>query len=49
MTCSAKNTQFEMAMELLIDNGFNGVAEAITLMLNEAMCIERSRYLQAAP
>jgi len=38
-----------MALELLIDNGFNGVVDAITLVLNEAMYVERSRYLQTAP
>jgi len=49
MTCDVKNTQFELAMELLIDNGFNGVADAIAIMMNGAMQLERSRYLQAEP
>ena len=47
MTCIIKNTQFELAMELLIDNGFDGVADAIAIMMNGAMQIERSRYLRA--
>jgi transposase-like protein len=49
MTCNIKNTQFELAMELLIDNGFDGVADAVAIMMNGAMQIERSRYLQAEP
>lgn len=49
MTCTIKDTQFELAMELLIDNGFSGVADAVAIMMNGAMQIERSRYLQAAP
>jgi len=49
MTCDVKNTQFELAMELLIDNGFDGIADAIAIMMNGAMQIERSRYLQAEP
>ena len=49
MTCNTQNTQFELAMELLIDNGFDGVADAIAIMMNGAMQIERSRYLRAEP
>lgn len=49
MTCNTKNTQFELAMELLIENGFDGMADAIAIMMNGAMQIERSRYLQAEP
>jgi putative transposase len=49
MTCSTENNQFDLAMELLIDNGFDGIAEAVSLLMNTAMKIERSRYLQATP
>ena len=49
MTCHAENTQFDLAMELLIENGFNGIADAISILMNTAMKIERSRYLQADP
>jgi len=49
MTCNLQNTQFELAMELLIDNGLDGVADAIAIMMNGAMQIERSRYLKAEP
>lgn len=35
--------------EVLIDSGFAGLAEALTLLLNEVMCLERSQHLQAQP
>ncbi|MGA9573678.1 MAG: IS256 family transposase [Lysobacterales bacterium] len=37
------------AVELLKVNGFDGMAEAITVLLNSAMVAERSDYLGAAP
>ncbi len=49
MTCEVQNTQFDMAMELFIDNGFDGMANAIPILMNAAMQIERSRYLRAEP
>lgn len=49
MTCSLQNTQFDLAMELLIENGFDGVADSIGIMMNGAMQIERTRFLQADP
>lgn len=49
MTCNVKDTQFNLAMELLIDNGFDGVADAVAIMMNGAMQVERSRYLKAEP
>ena len=49
MTCQIENTQFDIAMELLIQNGLDGIADSIAIMMNSAMQIERSRYLQAEP
>lgn len=49
MTCGKECTQFDLAMELLIKNGFEGVAEAVSLLMNSAMQIERSRHLNADP
>ena len=37
------------AVELLKDNGFDGLAEAVTVLLNAAMVVERSEYLGAHP
>ena len=49
MTCCTESTPFDQAMELLIENGFNGVADTIGIMMNAAMKIERARFLQADP
>lgn len=49
MTCHLENNHFDLAMKLLIENGFDGVADAVSLLMNTAMQIERSRYLQAEP
>ena len=35
--------------EVLVDSGFDGLAEALTLLLNEVMRLERSQHLQAQP
>ena len=43
MTCHIENNQFDLAMELLIENGFNGIADAVSILMNTAMKIERSR------
>ena len=37
------------AVELLKVNGFDGMAEAMTVLLNSAMVAERSDFLGAAP
>lgn len=37
------------AVECLLRHGFEGAAQAFTLLMNEAMKIERSQALQAAP
>jgi len=36
-------------VELIATQGFAGMGEAIQLLMNEAMLIERNRYLQAMP
>lgn len=47
MTCNTECTQFDLAMELLIENGFEGLAETVGLLMNTAMQVERSRHLNA--
>ena len=49
MTHETENTQFDMVMELLINNGFDGIAETMRIMMDSAMKIDRGRYLQAEP
>jgi putative transposase len=49
MTYQAQNTAIQAAMELVSETGFEGMAQAIQILFNEAMKIERERHLQAAP
>lgn len=49
MTYQAENTAFDQAMELLIQNGFNDIAEPIRILMNTAMKVERTHHLNAAP
>ena len=44
-----ENKTIDDALELLTTNGFDGLAEAVTVLLNSAMVAERSEYLGAAP
>ena len=39
----------ETVVQLLCESGMDRVAEAVRLMLNEAMRLERSQVLEAAP
>lgn len=47
MTCDTDFNQFDLAMELLIEHGFEGIADAVGLLMNTAMQVERSRHLHA--
>ncbi len=49
MTCDNPCTQFDRAMQLLIQHGFTGMADAMAIMLNASMQLERTRFLQAEP
>jgi len=42
-------TTITMALELLTEHGLEGVGAAVEILINEAMQIERSAFLQAAP
>lgn len=42
-------TTIDAALELLTAHGFGGVADALKLLLDEAMKLERSEYLGAGP
>lgn len=44
-----ENKTIDGAVELLKTNGFDALAEAVTVLLNSAMVAERSDYLGAAP
>lgn len=49
MAQQLENRSIEDAVELLKTNGFDALAEAVTVLLNSAMVAERSQYLGAAP
>ncbi len=47
-----RNNEFnatETALQMICNNGMDGVADAICLLLNEAIKIERAQVLGAAP
>lgn len=49
MTLMSKDTTVESVIELLISHGLDGMAQAMECLLNEAMKIERSKFLQVQP
>jgi len=49
MTRQTKSTAVSSALELLAESGFDGLAGAIEVLLNEAMKLEREAFLQAGP
>jgi len=49
MAMPTKNTKLMTAVELISEQGFAGMAEAMQILMNEAMLIERNRHLNAEP
>jgi len=49
MAMRVENTRFEDVIKLISDRGLEGMGPAMQILLNEAMVIERSRYLQTEP
>lgn len=49
MTHQAESTILDTVVTTILDNGFDGLVEAVTMLPNEAMKIESSRFLRAAP
>ena len=49
MTHPEENTAISSALEVLVEQGLDGMAEAMQLLFNEAMKIERSQFLKADP
>lgn len=47
MTHHVDDTAIARAMESLIENGLDGLAEAVSLLMNEAMKLERAGFLRA--
>jgi len=49
MAMPVDNTQLSEAVQLISEQGFAGMAEAVQILINEAMRAERTRYLQVQP
>jgi transposase-like protein len=49
MTHPEQHTAIQSALEALVEEGFDGMATAMQILFNEAMKIERSQFLDAAP
>ena len=48
MNNTANDRPIDEVMEILIEHGFEGMDQAVAILINEAMKIERSRALQAS-
>ena len=49
MTCRVNDSALGEAMEIILKDGVSGMAKAVEILLNEAMVVERGKYLQAEP
>ena len=49
MTHRGENKAFDQVLEVLIENGLDGMASALEVVFNEAMKLERSDFLRAGP
>jgi transposase-like protein len=49
MTHEKHDSAISLALEQIIENGFEGLDTAVSILINEAMRIERSRVLEAEP
>ena len=49
MTRQTQSNELDAIVQLLADHGFGGMAEAMEILLNEAMRLQRSEALRAGP
>ena len=49
MACRVQDKTINDVLELLVAEGFEGMADAMSVMFNEAMRLDRSRHLGAGP
>ncbi len=49
MTHPAHSVNVREILQLLVEHGFDGMANAMEILFNEAMKIERAQYLNAEP
>ncbi len=49
MACQVQDKTISDVLELLVAEGFDGMADAMSILFNEAMRLDRSRHLGAGP
>ena len=49
MACRVQSTELNDAVEMILNQGVEGLNKAFEVLYNEAMKVERNRYLQAEP
>lgn len=49
MTCREEHTESETAVELIAERGMEGLGDALSLLINQSMHLERQRHIQASP
>lgn len=49
MTHQKQSSELQQAVQLLSEHGFEGMANAMQILINEAMKLERTEYLRAQP
>jgi len=49
MTCHTQHSEAESAAQLIAERGLEGLGDAVSLLINEAMRLERERHLGVAP
>jgi len=49
MTCPGNNNALLEISEILFNEGMDGLNSAITILINEAMQIERAKHIKANP
>lgn len=49
MTHQSQSNELDQVLQLHCDSGFDGMAQAIEILLNEAMKLERAEVLGAGP
>ncbi len=49
MTRQTQSTELDAIVQLLADHGFGGMSQAMEILLNEAMKLQRGEALRAGP
>jgi len=49
MTCQINDNATSKVLETILTKGTEGIGKVVEILLNEAMQIERTKYLQAEP